>query len=81
MTDNSHVQVFAESAISIIYHRRGKIRWDKHSRFQPYEAFRRNTFAVHWPPVLITYSNLPIAIKFHGKTSVVGSKTAKTVKV
>ena len=22
------------------YRKRGKIRWDKHSRFQPYEVFR-----------------------------------------
>ena len=32
----------------------GKIRWAKHLRFQPYEVFRRNTFAVHWPLVFIT---------------------------
>ena len=63
------------------YRRRGKIRWAKHSRFQPYEVFRRNTFAVHCPPVFITYSNLPIAIKFHGKTFAVGSETGKTMKV
>ena len=25
----------------------------KHSRFQPYEIFRKNTFAVQWPPVFI----------------------------
>ena len=36
-----------------IYRRRGKIRWAKHSRFQLYEVFRGNTFAVHWPPVFI----------------------------
>ena len=27
-----------------IYRKRGKIRWAKHSRFQPYEVFRGNTF-------------------------------------
>ena len=37
------------------YRRHGKIRWAKHSWFQPYEDFCGNTFAVHWPPVFITY--------------------------
>ena len=37
------------------YRRRGKIRWAKHSWFQPYEDIRGSTFAVHWPPVFITY--------------------------
>ena len=37
------------------YRKRGKIRWAKHSRFQPYEVFRGNTFAVQWSPVFITY--------------------------
>ena len=37
------------------YRKRGKIRWAKHLRFQPYEVFRGNTFTVHWPPVFITY--------------------------
>ena len=39
----------------MVYRRRGRIRWAKHSRFQPYEIFRGNTFAVYWPPVFITY--------------------------
>ena len=39
----------------IVYRRRGKIRWAKHSQFQPYEVLRGNTFMVQWPPVFITY--------------------------
>ena len=39
----------------IVYRKHGKIRWAKHSRFQPYEVFRRNIYAMHWPPVFITY--------------------------
>ena len=35
------------------YRKRGKIRWAKHSWFQPYEDFRRNTFVVPWPAVRI----------------------------
>ena len=61
--------------------KRGKIRWAKHSRFQPYKVFHGNTFAVHWPldrpPVFITY----LKLKIHGKTFAVSSKTANTVKV
>ena len=34
------------------YRKRGKICWAKYLRFQPYEAFCGNTFAVHWPPCL-----------------------------
>ena len=37
------------------YRRSGKIRWAKQSQFQPYEVFHGNTFAVHWPPMFITY--------------------------
>ena len=48
-----------------LYSKRGKIRWAKHSRFQPYEIFRENTVAVHWPPVFITY----LKLKIHGKLS------------
>ena len=59
-----------------MYRRRGKIRWAKHSWFQRYEVFRRNTFVVHWPPVFITY----LKLKIHGKTFAVLSKTAKTTK-
>ena len=50
--------------LSCTYRRRRKIRWAKHLRFQPYELFRRNTFAVHWPPVFITF----LKLKIHGKT-------------
>ena len=35
------------------YRKCRKIRWDKHSRFQPYEVFCGNTFAMHWPSVLL----------------------------
>ena len=62
---------------SYLYHKRGKIRWAKHSWFQPYEVFCGNTFTMHWPPVFITYLKLII----HRKTFAVNSKTAKTVKV
>ena len=37
------------------YRKRGKIRWAKHLRFQPYKVFCGNTFAVHWPTVFIIY--------------------------
>ena len=37
------------------YNPPGKICWAKHSQFQPIEVFRGNSFAVHWPPVFITY--------------------------
>ena len=30
------------------YHKCGKIRWTKHTWFQPYEVFHRNTFAMPW---------------------------------
>ena len=40
--------------LTVLYRRRGKIRWAKHSQFQPYEVFHGNTFTVHWPPVFIT---------------------------
>ena len=64
--------------VDIMYYRkRGKIRWAKHSRFQPYEVFHGNTFAVQWPPVFITY----VELKIHRKTFAVSSKTAKTVNV
>ena len=36
-----------------MYRRRGKIRWVKHLRIQPYEVFCGNTFTVHWPSVFI----------------------------
>ena len=50
------IEITMLSGVNWIYfHRRGKIRWAKHSRFQPYEVLRRNTFAVHWPLVFITY--------------------------
>ena len=52
-----------------IYHRHGKIHW---ARFQPYEVFRGNTFAVYSQPVFITY----LQLKIHGKTFAVSSKTA-----
>ena len=55
------------------YRKRGKIRWAKHSWFQFYEVFCGNTFAVHWPPVFITY----LKLKIHRKTFAVSSKTAK----
>ena len=55
------------------YRKRGENLWAKHSRCQPYEVFRGNIFAVHWPPVFITYLKLNI----HRKTFVVSSKTAK----
>ena len=63
--------------LSVAYRKRGKIRWAKHSWFQPYKVFCRNTFVVHWPPVFIIY----LQLKIHGKTFVVLSKTTKTVKV
>ena len=56
-----------------VYHKRGKIRWAKHSWFQPYEVFRGNNFAVHWPPVFIVY----LQLKIHRKTFAVLSKTVK----
>ena len=52
----------------IIYRRRGKIHWAKHSRFQPYEVFHRNTFAASALATSVYY--LPIANNsqenFHG---------------
>ena len=36
-----------------IYHKRAKIRWAKHSQFQPYEVFRGNTFVMPWLAVFI----------------------------
>ena len=54
-----------------------KIRWAKHSWFQPYEVFCENAFAVHWPPVFIVY----LYLKIHGKTVAILSKTTKTVNV
>ena len=51
--------------IAKAYRVRGKIRWAKHSWFQPYEAFPRNTFAVPWPEVFIIWVKLNI----HGKVS------------
>ena len=36
-----------------VYRKRGKIRWEKHSRFQPYEVFRGNTLVEPWPAVFI----------------------------
>ena len=39
--------------LNTMYHKRGKICWDKHSQFQPYEGFHGNTFAVPWPAVFI----------------------------
>ena len=55
------------------YHKQEKIRWAKHSRFQLYEVFCGNTFAVYWPPVFITY----LKLKIHRKTFAVSLKTAK----
>ena len=37
-----------------------KILWAKHSQFQPYQVFFRNTFIVHWQPVFIIYLQLII---------------------
>ena len=51
--------------VIVWYHKRGKIHWAKHSRFQPYEVYRRNNFVVHWPPVFITY----LKLKLDGKLS------------
>ena len=53
-----------------IYRKYGKIRWAKHSRFQPDEVFCGSNLAVHWPPVL----------KIHGKTFTILSKTVKNYK-
>ena len=39
------------------YRRRGKIRWDKRSRFQLHQSFRGNTFTLPWPKVLIIQYN------------------------
>ena len=38
---------------SLGYRKWEKIRWAKYSRFQPYEVFHGNTFAVPWPAVFI----------------------------
>ena len=60
-----------------LYRKRGKIRWAKHSWFQPYEVFHGSTFAVHWLPVFITF----LKLKIHGKTIAVSSITTKTMKL
>ena len=31
---------------NMVYRRHRKIRWAKHSRFQPYDVFCENTFAI-----------------------------------
>ena len=38
-----------------LYRKHGNICWAKYLQFQPCEVFRGNTFAVHWPLVLIVY--------------------------
>ena len=45
--------MYAQSLRAYIYRRQGRIHWAKHSRFQPYEFFCGNTFAVPWPAVFI----------------------------
>ena len=57
--------------------KRGKIRLAKHSWFQPYEVFCRNTFAVPWPEVFVTWLYLNI----HRKTFTVLLKTMKIAEV
>ena len=78
---NTNYQINTHSQVSFsTYRTRGKIRWAKLLRFQPYEDFHGNTFAVHWPSVFITYLYSAI-VKIHGKTFAVSSKTMKTAKV
>ena len=63
---------------SLLYCRRGKIRWAKRSRFQPHSSFRENTFTLPWPEVLIIVKR---GAYIHGKTFAVLLKTTKTVKI
>ena len=51
----------------------GNIHYAKYSRFQPYEVFCGNTFAVPWPAVFVIYV-------FTGKLMIL-LKTVKTAKV
>ena len=60
-------------AQKITYCKRGNIHWAKYSRFQPYEVFCGNTFAVPWPAVFVIYV-------FTGKLMIL-LKTVKTAKV
>ena len=60
------------------YHRRGKIRWAKHSRFQPYEVLRGNTFAVPGPAVFF-YKTIAKYSRENFRGTLI--KTAKTAKV
>ena len=56
-----------------MYRKRGKVRWTKHSRFQPYEVFHENIFAVPWPAVFI----IKLYLSIHRKTFAVLLNTAK----
>ena len=68
---------FPQNICGCDYRRRGKIRWTKHLWFQPYEVFCGNTFAMHWPPVFITY----LLAKNSWENFRVTLKTVKTVEV
>ena len=39
--------------LNTMYRKWGKVHWDKHSQFQPYEVFHGNIFEVPWPSVFI----------------------------
>ena len=49
----SHTIIIVMVKLLVVYHKRGKIRWAKHSQFQPYGVFQGNTFVVPWPAVFI----------------------------
>ena len=49
----SNVLSLVNIATTLLYHKHVKIRWAKHSQFQPYELFHGNTFVVPWLAVFI----------------------------
>ena len=47
--DMYSIYQYRSPGVYLLYRKRGKICWAKHSQSQPYKIFCRNIFVVPWP--------------------------------